>query len=128
MNIKVRCGTKTECDIDIDVADYAPLLSAGVSQEDKLNALDILKNEMDTPRFAARGYRNNQAVNCSIALHVLGYNPETWFEEFFTEFASIFQPLDVSAFKEHLDRIYPYLDVWGPAGSEEYAFAYTLGY
>lgn len=128
MNIKVRCGTKTAYDIDIDVAGYAPLLSVAADQEDKLNALDILKKEMDTPRFAASGYRNDQAVNCSIALHVLGYNPVTWFEGFFAEFGSMFQPSDVSAFEEHLDRVYPYLDTWGPAGSEEYAFAYTLGY
>lgn len=128
MSIKVRCGTRTCYDIIIDVESYAPLLSAGVDQEDKLTALGILKQEMDTPRFAASGYRNNQAVNCGIALHVLGYDPETWFENFFEEFGSMFEPLDISAFEEHLDRICPYLDSWGPAGSEEYAFAYTLGY
>lgn len=128
MNIKVRCGTRDCCDIVIDVTEYAPLLSVGAGQEDKLDALGILRQEIDTPRFAAPGYRNNQAVNCSIALHVLGYNPETWFENFFEEFGLMFKEQDVSAFMEHLDRVCPYLSTWGPAGSEEYALAYALGY
>ena len=128
MNIKVYCGTKDPSSIWLSIESYAAKLHRQITTEDKDHAVDMLRREMSTPKFAASGYRNNQAVNCCIALHVLGYNPISWFEEYFKEFGSTFEASDISAFMEHLERVVPYLNHWGPLGSEAYAFAYSIGY
>lgn len=75
--------------------------------------------------FMQPGYRNNQAVNMSIALNVLGYEPRAWLEEYLPDIRDhevwAICSEDIIAFDDHLDRMEPYLEHWS-----EDPWQYTL--
>lgn len=66
--------------------------------------------------FMQPGYRNNQAVNMSIALDVLGYTPRAWLDEYLPDIKKhelwVIDDDERDAFDDHLRRMEPYLDHW----------------
>ena len=66
--------------------------------------------------FMQPGHRNNQAVNMSIALDVLGYTPRAWLEEYLPDIKEhelwVIDDDACDAFDDHLRRMEPYLERW----------------
>lgn len=91
-----------------------------VSSIDLGTALGYLENTLkgEYGGFMQSGCRNNQAVNMSIALHVLGYDPSAWLEEHLPVIREHALPgfaideTDYDLFKEHLNRVSHYLADW----------------
>lgn len=81
-------------------------------------ALGYLENTIkgEYGGFMQSGCRNNQAVNMSIALDVLGYDPSVWLEEHLPEIKKHTLPgfaineIDYDLFREHLYRVSSYLE------------------
>lgn len=67
-------------------------------------------------RFMQPGCRNDQAVDLSIALHVLGHDPIAWVHENLPRIRRILKheitSRDAELFDEHLERISYYLEDW----------------
>lgn len=76
-------------------------------------AFNILQDLMVDPEFGTSGRRNNDAVNFSIALHVLGYDPQEWFENL--NDTVDFPAEDYFGMREHIQRVADYLEAWGPS-------------
>lgn len=80
-----------------------------------LHYLELVINGYYGP-FMQPGYRNNQAVNMSIALNVLGYDPRAWLDEYLPDIREHEgRPIcseDIVAFDDHLGRMEPYLEHW----------------
>ena len=133
--MKVYCGTRMPVHFDIDIDDYATaaptdansvLTDADPVIRDK--AITLLQSTMFDDTFADDGCRNDDAVNACIALHVLGYDPKVWFENFFdaNNQDSKFFETDIDKFMDHVERVCDYVDVWGPVGSESDALTFAL--
>lgn len=80
-----------------------------------LHYLELVINGYYGP-FMQPGYRNNQAVNMSIALNVLGYDPRAWLDEYLPDIREhegwLICSEDIVAFDDHLSRMEPYLERW----------------
>ncbi len=110
--MSVYVGTKEPRSFEIDLDDYGVAVqSEGENVEE---AYRLLHNVLTQGhRFAGTGNRNHDAVNGCIALYVLGYDPEKWFETFFDVNGYMFHERDIQYFMEHVERVVPYLESWG---------------
>lgn len=127
--ITVCCGTYRADNFTLNIDDPDAAYVEGVESKtwEKDKALEILRRELCKGKlFAAAGCRNDQAVNTCIALHVLGYDPEEWFENFFEREKDRFYSSDIESFMEHVERVCDYLYTWGPTGDEGYALRYRI--
>jgi hypothetical protein len=128
LEIKIHCGTCTPVETTIDLEKFGVRNETDGKKE--AEALHMLISCMNDRNFIDDGHRNYDAVNTSIALHVLGFNPSKWFKSFFDfteeEFPEMFFDSDIDKFKEHLDRVDCYLESWGPIGKESEALSYAL--
>lgn len=124
--IDVYCGTRNLRHASIDLGDYAPSTKTGASNEEIEDALGLLKATMHDPSFIDDGCRNEDAVNGCIALHVLGYDPVVWFDNFFDDPQFDFFDSDIQKFEEHVERVAPYCPAWGPKGEEGRALVYSI--
>lgn len=126
--MKVYCGTCMPVHFEIDINDYGTPIPTDATQEIWDKAITLLQSTMFDDTFADDGCRNDDAVNACIALHVLGFDPEVWFENFFdanNKDGKFFQT-DVNKFMEHVERVNHYVGTWGPAGAESDALAFAL--
>lgn len=127
--MEVWLGTLNTLRFNIDLDDYDGCAQSrkAVDEDDIETAYSLLKNVLnDGPYFTADHYRNNHAVNACIGLHVMGYDPEAWFDSFFEKHNRIFRDVDIELFKEHVERIAPYCQKWGPNGREGWALSYAV--
>jgi len=127
--ITVCCGTYRADNFILNVDDPDAAYVNGVKSAawEKAEALETLRRELcKDKQFAAAGNRNDQAVNTCIALHVLGYDPEEWFENFFEREKDRFYSSDIESFMEHVKRVCDYLYTWGPVGDEGDALRYCI--
>ena len=134
--MEIECGTHTLTKFEIDIEVYGCERAWTVDPKDSKRAYDLLRKTMDDITFIDDGHRNDDAVNCCTALHVLGYDPVEWFENFFdTENQdSKFFETDVDKFMDHVRRVcgdtidqpvnYPHR--WGPVGDEAHALNYSI--
>lgn len=94
------------------------------------DAVALLNSETMYKRFGRSGARNDSAVNSLIALRVLYPGHEAaWYADWMYAFAKNSVGLgqtDLNLFEEHLDRVAPYLEDWGPDGCEDDALAYQI--
>ena len=99
-----------------------------IDGETQQKAIDLLKCTMFDDTFADNGCRNEDAVNACIALHVLGFDPEVWFENFFERNNQDhkFFDRDIEMFMEHVIRVNHYVSKWGPEGKEGAALGYAI--
>lgn len=134
--MEVEFGTQNKGKVLFDVNDYGTNFEVGSSPVELKRAYDLLRETMNDETFIDDHYRNDDAVNCCIALHVLGYDPVEWFNNFFND-ATIemaFFNCDIDKFKDHVDRVCGngnlydtnYLHHWGPKGDEGAALGYVL--
>ena len=131
--IMIECGTKQAVKFEIDIDNYGLKEARTITPEEEQRALALLQVTMDDYTFADDGYRNEDAVNSCIALHVLGFDPAEWFENFFDQengdqkySDKKFFGSDVEKFMEHVERVCKYLLRWGPDGSEGNALKYSI--
>lgn len=125
--IKVACGTRKCTEMEVDLDEYGHRYkTTSIDEGQKRAALKLLKETMDTETFIRSGYRNDDAVNACIALHVLGYDPGPWLEAFLSVNAEKFYDNDVELFMDHVERVIPYLCEWGPEGIEGNALYYRI--
>ena len=127
LELKVCCGTRSAKNIEFNISDHDGWIGTSASDDEKRKALHLLDKVMNDVTFANDGERNEDAVNGCIALHVLGYDPEEWFDNFFDVHnnGEFFQ-CDVNRFMEHVERVCKYLYKWGPSGNEGAALAYQI--
>lgn len=134
--MEVEFGTKDCGKVLFEIDDYGTGITVDSTLEERKKAYDLLREEMNDETFIDDHYRNHNAVNCCIALHVLGYEPYEWFENFFSD-SSIhdkFFDCDIDKFAEHIARVCGvgnlydtnYLHRWGPKGDEGAALGYVL--
>lgn len=129
MKITIRCGTRTPEAFDINLDSYGRAVKTDAEGNVWLNALELLRDTMNDDTFADDGHRNDDAVNACIALHVMGYDAESWLERFCAEQGANHErwfQSDLDKFMEHVERVAPYLNDWGPAGHESQALKYAL--
>lgn len=126
--MKVYCGTNRPVDFEIDIEDYGSLVPTDADAVIRDKAITLLQSTMFDDTFADDGCRNDDAVNACIALHVLGFDPEVWFENFFAvnNKDGKFFETDINKFMEHVERVNHYVGIWGPVGSESDALAFAL--
>ena len=128
LEIKIHCGTRNPEEMTIDLEEFG-VRNETDGQKDPV-ALYLLTSCMNSRDFIDDGHRNQDAVNASIALYVLGFNPPTWFKNFFDfiedNFPDMFYDTDIDKFWDHLYRVEPYLTTWGPTGRESEALGYAL--
>lgn len=126
--IKATIGTLNPEETVIDTKEYGDVYSVGASAENYQEALDLLTETLDET-FASDGHRNDDAVNTCIALHVMGYDAESWLEEFCKEQDKPdgkWKPGDLQLFMDHVYRVVPYLNEWGRPGSEGNALLFAI--
>lgn len=126
--MKVYCGTRMPVHFEIDIEDYGSSVPTDADAVIRDKAITLLQSTMFDDTFADDGCRNDDAVNACIALHVLGFDPEVWFENFFdaNNQDSKFFETDVNKFMEHVERVNHYVGIWGPVGSESDALLFAL--
>lgn len=126
--MEIECGTYKVTKFEIEVDNYAAKFVTEFDPEKYKQAFDLLRNTMDDYTFIDDGCRNEDAVNSCIALHVLGYDPEEWFENFFESENqdNKFLEYDINKFMEHVERVCGYLHRWGPQGHETNALNYAI--
>ena len=127
MYVQTNCGTRLPMYEKINLDDYNTRVPTHVAVKDEERAIKILTQRLNDAKFADDGNRNDNAVNCCIALHVLGYDACAWFETW-CEAQPIdkFFKSDLDLFMEHVERVAPYLEGWGPRGNEALAFGYLV--
>ena len=124
---KIEVGSRRHNEIEIDMESLGKHVDTSATEDEKVKALGYLTDELCSIFFTASGHRNDQAVNTCISLHVLGYDPIEWFDNFFERVPDkTFYDWDISEFKEHVKRVSDYLWAWGPPGSEAAALGYRL--
>lgn len=128
VKMKIECGTCTLTEFEIDIRNYGMISARDIDEDDAKKAFDLLHETMNDDTFIDDGYRNNDAVNSCIALHVLGYDPEEWFNNFFDleNQDSKFFDADIVKFMEHVERVCEYVHRWGPEGHEERALEFAI--
>ena len=126
--MKVYCGTSRPVRFEIDIEDYGSSVPTDADAATRDKAITLLQSTMFDDTFADDGCRNEDAVNACIALHVLGFDPEVWFENFFERNNQDhkFFETDISKFMEHVERVNRYVGVWGPVGAESEALSFAL--
>ena len=134
--MEVEFGTSDYGKVLFEIDDYGTSMTVGSTPEERKKAYDLLRKTMNDETFIDDGCRNDDAVNCCIALHVLGYVPVEWFENFFNDnsIRERFFNCDIAKFKDHVDRVCGignlydtnYLRRWGPKGDEGAALGYVL--
>ena len=130
--MEIECGTWNPQKFEIDLDGYAllrPDVLRSVSPEEQKEAYALLHVTLDDVTFADDGCRNEDAVNSLIAVHVLGYDAEEWMESFLADMESrpeLFHSCDIGRFEEHVERVLPYLEKWGPEGHEADALGYAI--
>lgn len=107
---------------DAEVENYKPSVESIYTKK----AYDILNKVISCDHFMHEGYRNNQAVNLSIALHVLGYHPDIWLKKLLNHVPIEYDKQDFEIFCDHLWRVENYLYSWGPQGQEELALDFLI--
>jgi hypothetical protein len=115
MKILIGCGKYAyEADDKLESLSMdCEFKGTSANSAEQSEAFNILQDLMADAEFGNEGRRNNDAVNFSIALHVLGYDPQEWFENL--NDTVDFTPEDYFGMREHLQRIADYLEAWGPA-------------
>lgn len=89
-----------------------------IDQEDQDEALYYIEAVIGGAygKFMQSGCRNNQAVDLSIALDVLGHDPMAWVQEYLPYIKEILKheitSRDAELFDDHLQRISYYLEDW----------------
>lgn len=127
MEIKCNCGTLARKQFIINLDDYGVSFATSATPEEVTTAFNMLEGLMNDKHFIDDGHRNHDAVNGCIALHVLGYDPEEWFGNFFMDRGDeLFWQIDIDKFEEHVERVAPYLDGWGPVNNKGQALAYAI--
>ena len=130
MKMIVNCGTKNPREFEIELDAYDNAVENEATEKEKDIAYNELKRVLSQgSSFANSGNRNDPAVNSCICLHVLGYNPVTWFNNFFfdvNENDELFYEADIRKYKEHVSRVCDYIDVWGPEGNEGESLDYLV--
>ena len=130
MKLSIYVGTRGPARrIEIDTDKYGERFPVGASEHDMRIAATELENLLNQGgQFIADHHRNHDAVNGCIALHVLGYDPEPWFEKFFEDpnVGRLFRSRDVVRFLEHVERVSGYVGSWGPKGNESLALEYMV--
>ena len=136
LKMEITCGTRKPRKFEIDLDKYSDKVETNVSPEERKRAFDLLRATMNDKTFADDHFRNDDAVNGCIALHVLGYDAECWFAAFCNEqkdndeqrFESISQwwKPDLIKFMEHVERVSKYLFRWGPEGNRGAALGYAI--
>lgn len=128
VKMKIECGTYKLTEFEIDIRNYGMISARDIEEDDAKKAFDLLHETMNDDTFIDDGYRNNDAVNSCIALHVLGYDPEEWFNNFFDleNQDSKFFEADIVKFMEHVERVCEYIHRWGPKGHEERALEFAI--
>lgn len=129
LKMEITCGTWKPRKFEIDLDKYGDKVETNVSPEERKRAFDLLRATMNDDTFADDHFRNDDAVNGCIALHVLGYDAKDWFAAFCKE-----QKIDVeqwftsdlSQFMEHVERVSKYLFRWGPEGDRGAALGYAI--
>lgn len=133
--MEVEFGTNHYGKVSFEIDDYGTGMTTGFSPEERKKAYDLLRKTMNDETFIDDGHRNDDAVNCCIALHVLGYDPVEWFENFFNDesIREKFFNCDINKFDKHVARVCGegsyscnYLHRWGPRGNEGAALGYAL--
>lgn len=94
------------------------------TEEEREIAQNILIDIEDDECSFTTGRRNDDAVNTLIALHVLGGDIDEYIDDLLT--ARHASSVERKLVAEHVARIKPYLELWGPAGAEADALDYTL--
>ena len=129
LKMEIECGTLMPKKFEIDLDEYSKVHAVDVSPEYRKKAYDLLHATLNEVTFADDGHRNNDAVNSLIALHVLGYNAGEWMENFLIDMEgrpNLFYSIDISEFENHIMRVLPYLEKWGPEGNEARALQFAL--
>lgn len=126
MKVNVECGTVNRIVLSFDTDEFDNPVETNADQTEIDEALNILIDTIGDSTFTKAHRRNNAAVNSCIALHVLGYYPKNWFEEFFCKYEKQFSRMDVIYYMDHVRRVCDYLESWGPAGNEVDAFDYCI--
>lgn len=104
------------------------MVDTTIGKEDRDEALSYIESVIGGAygRFMKPGCRNNQAVDLSIALNVLGHDPIAWMHEHLPRIRGILKheisSRDAMLFDEHLERISYYLEDWSV-----YPWYYTIG-
>lgn len=130
LSMKVRFGTMVPQNIELDLDEYGKRKQEHYdSWHDSWNikAYQLLHTTLNDTTFMDDGCRNDDAVNSLIALHVLGYNAEEWMENFLSDMRarpSLFYVCDINAFENHVERVLPYLEKWGPENNRYHAMLY----
>jgi hypothetical protein len=132
----VEFGTRDYDMVIFDIDNYGTAANVGSNIEEKLKAYNLLNETMYDQTFIDDNYRNDDAVNSCIALHVLGFDPVEWFGNFFDDekIGNRFLSIDINLFMEHVHRICGYgsqwntnyLLRWGPVGNEGAALGYAI--
>ena len=109
MKLIFNCGKVTD---KLDTLDLGcEFMGTDANSMQQTKAFAVLQDLVNDPAFGSDGRRNDDAVNLSIALWVLGYDPLVWFDALDDE---VDLGDDYSYMKEHMDRVHDYIDVWGP--------------
>ncbi len=88
-------------------------------------AADILDKLLDDPKLGQSGRRNDDAVDISIALWVLGIDsPSSWLEH--TVYEQTMVTSTWSEWLDHLERVEGYLESWGPKDKRDEALRYLV--
>ena len=127
--ITVNIGTKNPTKFSVDLDEFGDRISdtkldVGGVKDDMIAVLEHDMNLGD--QWISDGTRNDFAVNDCIALWVLGYNPEKWFEAFLDAHGQLFWISDIEAFLDHVHRVSEYLGKWGPLGSRNRAIDFMI--
>lgn len=128
LSMKVRFGTMVPQNIELDLDEYGKRKEGPYDRwHDK--AYQLLHATLNDTTFMDDGCRNDDAVNSLIALHVLGYNAEDWMENFLSDMRarpSLFHVCDINKFEDHVERVLPYLEKWGPENNRYHAMLYKI--
>ena len=134
--MEVEFGTQTYGKVSFEIDDYGTAVTVRSSVEEKKKAYDLLRKTMNNDTFIDDHYRNNDAVNSCIALHVLGYDPPEWFDNFFDDpnIRVKFFDCDIERFMDHVHRVCGYgnyyhtnyLYCWGPIDNEGAALGFAI--
>lgn len=92
-------------------------------------ACNALTAELRYTRLAQPGTRNETAVNMLCAMRVIYPGQEAdWYVDKAEELLGMCTVIahNIAMMREHFERVAPYLDSWGPDGSEEDALDYMI--
>lgn len=88
-------------------------------------AIDILFELLNDPKLGQAGRRNDDAVDISIALWVLGIDsPCNWLEH--TVYEQSMATTIWAEWSDHLERVEGYLESWGPKDKRDEALRYLV--